>query len=423
MQICIIGNGIAGISAAISARRNNSSANIIVFGNEHSTLFSRPALLYVFMHQMQLKHTYPYTKEFFSENNITLCYSEIQQIDFERNTLITQLKEYTYTALIIATGSQPKKLELPQKARNLSYFYSLQDLQKLEILSASAKTAVVVGGGLIGIELVEMLLYKNIQTTFISKDNRLFKSLLTESQSQFITNELQQRGVEVLLNCTSFSFSGGPNERLLSIDTPAKTVAADLFCIAIGVEPNLRVLSEEQSIGFANKGILVNQYLQTNKTNVYAAGDCAELAAVAEGRKPIETTWYTAKQMGEITGVNAAMGPTVKYKQNIWFNSAKFLHVVYHVYGNVTTEASKYQDLLEFEFKQQWVVFAIEKQSRKIQGIQSFNIPLRQKLCEKIINQGVRIEEVVDLLLDMIQEPEFNSSFSKALKQYFIKHI
>lgn len=376
------------------------------------------------MHQLQLKHTYPNILAFYKQQNIQLVPEEVTAIHVDKKQVVSSNNQYEFDALILATGSKPVRLNVLIYARNTAYFYSIQDLQKLEILCETTKKAVVIGAGLIGIELVEMLLYKNIKTTFISKDKRLFQSLLTESQSKYIHALLQQKGVEVVLNCTSFSFSGGPNERLTSVHTPSGFIEADLFCFSVGVEPNLNVeiLSTNNELQI-NKGVVVNEFLQTNFKSVYAAGDCAELATVNTNRKSIEATWYVAAQMGEVAGLNAALGPTKTYEQNNWFNSAKFLGAVYQVYGFVPTFEALHHTLIEFELKNKWLVIAFEKSTKHVVGFQSFNLALRQVECEKIINQRVQFTELQNLPTDYILEPELNSSFSSAFKLCLKKYV
>ncbi len=169
-KLVIIGNGIAGTTLARWVRKL-SEFEIEMISDESPLFYSRTALMYVFMGDVKLQDTYGYPEGFFKKNKIKLIHARAEYIDTTHKSI--QLKkegttfETSYDYLVIATGSKPTFYNWPnQNAKGVQGFYHLDDLQELEENAKNAKNAVLVGGGLIGIELAEMLQRRGINTQF-----------------------------------------------------------------------------------------------------------------------------------------------------------------------------------------------------------------------------------------------------------------
>ncbi|MBL7899849.1 MAG: NAD(P)/FAD-dependent oxidoreductase, partial [Crocinitomicaceae bacterium] len=160
----IIGNGIAGITAARHIRKK-SDHEILVISGESPYFFSRTALMYVYMGHMRWDDIKPYEDWFWQKNRIDLEFDWVTEIEFQNKMLLTKSgKKINYDKLILALGSKPNKFGWPgQDLNRVQGLYSRQDLENLQNQTPQIKNAVIVGGGLIGIELAEMLLSKNIQ--------------------------------------------------------------------------------------------------------------------------------------------------------------------------------------------------------------------------------------------------------------------
>jgi NAD(P)H-nitrite reductase large subunit len=161
----IIGNGISGITFARHLRKGDDQARITVISGESPYFFSRTALMYVYMGQMKWEHTQPYEPHFWKKNRIDLKQAWVKTITFESKTLIFESGEtLNYDILVLATGSKSAFFGWPgQNLKGVQGLYTKQDLETMEVLTSQPmERAVIVGGGLIGIELAEMLTYKKI---------------------------------------------------------------------------------------------------------------------------------------------------------------------------------------------------------------------------------------------------------------------
>ncbi|MBT8395278.1 MAG: FAD-dependent oxidoreductase, partial [Bacteroidia bacterium] len=174
-HIVIIGNGISGVTAARHIRKL-SDKKITIISAESDFFFSRTALMYVYMGHMKFEHTQPYENWFWKKNRINLKSGFVKTIETKSQTLhFKDGDSLQYDKLIIATGSKPNKFGWPgQDLKGVQGLYHKQDLENLEVYAPNnkvCKRAIIVGGGLIGIELVEMLNSRNIPVTFLVRES------------------------------------------------------------------------------------------------------------------------------------------------------------------------------------------------------------------------------------------------------------
>ena len=199
-HIIIIGNGIAGVTAARHIRKL-SDKRITIISAETDYFFSRTALMYVYMGHMKFEHIKPYEDGFWDKNRIELIRGYVTHVDPSKKMLtVGNSREFLYDKLIIATGSKPNKFGWPgQDLHGVQGLYSKQDLDLLEINAPNnqvCKRAVIVGGGLIGIELAEMLSTRNIPVTFLVREKSFWDGVLPEGESQMINEHI---GIQCLL--------------------------------------------------------------------------------------------------------------------------------------------------------------------------------------------------------------------------------
>ena len=202
-HIVIIGNGISGVSAARHIRKN-SDKRITIISAETDYFFSRTALMYVYMGHMQFEHTQPYEPYFWKKNRIELKRAFVQTIDHSNKSLLfADGDSMNYDKLILAVGSKPNKFGWPgQDLGGVQGMYSAQDLQKLEDNAPNNKVckgAVIVGGGLIGIEMAEMLRSRDIPVTFLVRENSFWNGVLPSGESAMISRHIKNHHIDLRL--------------------------------------------------------------------------------------------------------------------------------------------------------------------------------------------------------------------------------
>lgn len=422
-HVVIIGNGIAGITAARHIRKNSSESSITVISAETDYFFSRTALMYIYMGHMRYKDTKPYEDWFWSKNRIDLVRDFAHSVDFEQQIVKTNKNEIPYDKLIIATGSTPNKFGWKgQDLPGVQGLYSKQDLDTLEDATSGnkVKRAVIVGGGLIGVEFAEMLHSRGIEVTFLVRENRFWGGVLPLEEGAMIAKHMKSdHHIDLRLEEELDEIIEGENGRVSAVTTKkGERIDCELVGLTAGVKPNIDFLKNtELEIG---KGIRVNKYLETNQPNVYAAGDCAEVKETVPGRRPIEAVWYVGRMMGETLG-QTLTGNKIAYEPGIWFNSAKFFDIEYQTYGNVASTNQEGESTFYWQHPSKPISFraVYDSETKALKGINNFGIRLRHKICDKWIKSQTSIYKVMAELRDANFDPEFYKQYEKEIVSQF----
>ena len=407
-HIVIIGNGISGITAARHIRKQ-CDHRISVISSETQHFYSRTALMYVYMGHLKFEHTKPYENFFWKKNKIDLVFDHAQTIDVQSKAItLNSGGVITYDTLVIATGSTSNALDIPGLSLGgVQSLYSYQDLQLMEKNTKGIRRAVVVGGGLIGIEMAEMLKSRNIEVTFLVREKEFWSIALPLEEASMISRHIRSHKVELKLETQLKSIDGDGAGRVTSITTSnEEKIECEFVGITVGVTPNIGTIS---GTGIATKnGILVNEYLQTNIHDVYAIGDCVERQYDLRGRKRIEQVWYTGRMMGEVVAETICGRPT-KYEPGPWFNSAKFFDIEYQTYGNVSPllQASEEDFYWEHPSGLKAMHLVWSKSTRELVGINTFGIRLRHDCFDKWLREKKDVRFVIENLRLANFDPEF----------------
>ncbi len=423
-NIVIIGNGIAGVTAARHIRKR-SSDNITIISSETEYFFSRTALMYIYMGHMKFENTKPYEDWFWKKNKIDLVYDHVNAVDTQNSTLLCRSgKKITYGKLILATGSQPNKFGWPgQDLQGVQGLYSYQDLQLMEQNSKGIKKAVIVGGGLIGIEMAEMLLSRNIEVTFLVREKEFWSNVLPMQEAKLISNHVRSHHVDLRLETELLGIQDNGEGKVKSIITSKnETIDCQLVGLTVGVSPSIGFLKDSGIK--TNRGILVNEFLQTNIDNVYAIGDCVERTYELSGRRNIEQVWYTGRMMGEVVAQTICGSPT-KYEPGPWFNSAKFFDIEYQTYGNVGAQLKDNESEFYWEHSsnKKAMHFIWDTSSKVFVGINSFGIRLRHEKFDQWLREKQSISYVLEHLAEANFDPEFFRRHETEIIQAFEKQF
>ncbi len=423
-KIVIIGNGVAGTNAARYIRKLSDN-QIVMVSDETLKPFSRTALMYVFMGHIKQKDTELYEDWFWEKNRIERIQARVTNIDAEAKTLLLNNgKSVSYDKLIIATGSKSNKFGWKgQDLKGVHGLYHLQDMQAMERHSAGLKRAVIVGGGLIGIEMAEMFLSRNIPVTFLVREQSFWDLVLPKEESEMINRHILEHHIDLRLETELDEIIGDENGAVKAIKTKSgETIACGFVGLTVGVSPNLP--SQLSQIGVTaievGRGILVDEYLTTSNSDIYAIGDCAELRNPQAGRRPIEAIWYTGRMMGQ-TVARTICGQPTKYIPRLWFNSAKFLDIEYQIYGEVLAKNPEGVESIYWEHENGKKAIRINFSSSLgvVKGFNLMGIRYRHEVCEKWILEKTPIEEVLQNLSLANFDPEFFDEYESQLIEIY----
>ena len=413
-HIVIIGNGISGVTAARHIRKN-SDYKITIVSAETKYFFSRTALMYVYMGHLTFKHTQPYENWFWDKNSIDLKEGFVNKIDTDTKTLkFKDSSSLSYDKLIIATGSKPNMFGWPgQDLGGVMGMYHKQDLDNLEKHAPNkevCKRAVIVGGGLIGIELAEMLRSRKIPVTFLVREASFWNGVLPAQESEMINKHIKEHHIDLRLstNLKEIKSDKNGNVKSIIIEETGEEIFCNVVGLTAGVTPNIDFIKDAGiELG---RGVKVNRYLETNITDVYAIGDCAEQHEAIGQRRNIEAVWYTGRMMGE-TLAQTICGNKTAYKPGHWFNSAKFLDIEYQTYGWVFSERGKKENESYFQWQHpndfKCITISYDENTRQFLGINTFGIRMRHETFNKWLTENKSIEFVLEYLADANFDPEF----------------
>jgi NAD(P)H-nitrite reductase large subunit len=420
-HVVIIGNGISGVTAARHIRKR-SDYRITIISAETDYFFSRTALMYVYMGHMKFEHTQPYENWFWKKNRINLVRDRVEQVDYDNKTLKLQsIGDFSYDTLILAVGSTPNKFGWPgQDLKGVQGLYSAQDLETLEanthppLSSPNKQTvqrAVIVGGGLIGVELAEMLMTRNIEITFLVREDRFWGNVLPTQEGELVARHMINHHVDLRFSTELKEIVSDENGRCKSVITNhGDEIPCEIVGLTAGVSPNISFLKE--SALETQRGIMVDKMLRTNQPDVFAIGDCAHFHEAPFGRRPIEQVWYTGKMMGE-TVAKTITGEETEYAPGYWFNSAKFFDIEYQTYGTVLAELQEGEKEFYWEHEkgEMCVHMIFNGDSRKFLGINTFGIRMRHEVFDRWLREGRSIDHVLEHLKDANFDPEFYKTY------------
>ncbi|MCH7878316.1 MAG: FAD-dependent oxidoreductase [candidate division Zixibacteria bacterium] len=338
MRYVIIGNGVAGINAASEIRRADGKAEISIVSYESDHFFSRTALMYAFCGQLSERCIEPYERDYYKKMNFTRVRDRISAVDYSKKTLTLESGgTLAYDRLLIASGSVGRRATYPgSDLDGVGRFVTWDNLEWLKEKSKDARAAVVIGGGLIGIEALEILHLAGIEVTFLVRESHLWPVAFSETESDMVVAHVKEHGCHVLLGEGTDEVVG-KNGKVIGLKTDAgKMIECDIALFAIGVQPQTEFL---KGSGFELDrfgGIVVDEKLGTGLQDVWAAGDCTSVIWFNGVRRP-EQLWYTGRDQGIAAGKNmaASNGMQTAYKRATFYNSAKFFDIEYTTAGYV----------------------------------------------------------------------------------------
>lgn len=334
MRYVIIGSGVAGIAAIESIRAEDPAGEVILIGDDPHGFYSRPGLAYYLTGELHDKALYPRTADDLRKLGFRYIRARVRDIGRAGRTLELETQPVlSYDRLLIAVGAQALPLEVP--GRELSGVLKLDHLSDAKLILKQArrgKTAVVVGGGITALELVEGLRSRGMKVHYLLRGDRYWSNVLDEQESRIVEQRLREQGITLHYRSEVIEVTGrgGKANGVRLLD--GRGLKCDLVAYAIGIRPRLELA--RQSGLAVDRGILVNEYLQTNDPDVFAAGDVAQAYDPLSGRSILDSLWTPARQQGYTAGLNMA-GRKTAYVKSPPFNVTRLAGLTTTIIGTV----------------------------------------------------------------------------------------
>ena len=411
-HVVIIGNGITGITAARHIRKL-SNHRITVISGETDHFYARTALMYIYMGHMRYQDTKPYEDAFWAKNSIDLLRGYVTHIDTDARLVhIGGGRSLQYDALLLATGSRSNFFNWPgQDLDAVQGLYGIPDLVTMERWTCGIRRGVVVGGGLIGVEMAEMLHARHIPVTFLVREKSYMDYLLPAEESAMINEEIRRHGIDLRLDTQLREILPDENGRARVVVTDqSEEIPCEFIGITAGVHPNIEMA---RACGIASsRGILVNRFFETSAPDVYAAGDCAEFQEDGIGSRRIEQLWYTGRKHAK-TVARTICGWRTAYDKGIFFNSAKFFTLEYQTYGDIKPNRDPTVRTFLWQDARRLLRIDYAASDGRVAGFNLLGIRFRHDQCEHWILQGATI----DTVLDHLGDARFDEEFARDLRR------
>lgn len=404
MHAVIVGNGIAGVTAARHVRKARPDARITLVSDEGATPYARTALMYVHMGTLTRRQTALYDEPFWAANGIDRVVDRATGLDADAKTLaLAGGGALAYDALLVATGSRP--VVPPWLGADLAGVQGLYDWADLDRMEATARgRAVVVGGGLIGVEMSEMLRVRGLPVTFLVREATYLPRAFSDVESALVAAEIRRHGVDLRFCAEVARVEGTEAVEAVTLASGDR-VAADWLGVGAGVRPRVEWL--DGSGVEVQRGVVVDDHLKTSAPSVWAAGDCCELAAPPGGEPPTRPIWYTARLQGATAGLGMA-GLARPYAPGVFYNSAKFFDLEWQVYGDADPQGGG-EDATWTDGRRS---VRLRHDGGRLLGVNALGVRLRAETVTAWIADGASPDHARRHLADARFDPELSRGFA-----------
>ena len=334
MNYAIIGSGVAGIAAIEAIRSLDSAGHITLIGDDPYGFYSRPGLAYYLTGELHDKALFPRTADAFGKLGFQYIKGQVTKIVRTDHVLeVENQASIPYDRLLIAVGAQALPLEVPgADLEGVLKLDHMIDAKRILRQVRRGRTAVVVGGGITALELVEGLRARGMKVHYLLRGDRYWSNVLDEQESRIVEHRLREEGV-VLHHHAEVIEVTGKNGKVSAVCLQSgRTLTCDLVAYAIGIRP--RVTLAKQAGLAIDRGILVNEYLQTDDPDIFAAGDVAQAYDPMSGRSILDSLWAPARQQGYTAGLNMA-GTQTAYLKAPPFNVTRLAGLTTTIIGTV----------------------------------------------------------------------------------------
>ena len=306
MKYVIVGTGVAGIAAIESIRTVDRSGEITLIGNDPHGFYSRPGLAYYLTGEIHEQALFSRKPEDFQQLRIRYMQGHVKRILRDQHYLELEGRTFVpYDSLLLSLGAVAIPLKIPgSNLEGVLKLDHLSDAAEIVKQAKKGKTAVVVGGGITALEIVEGLVARGMKVHYLLRGERYWSNVLDYLESKIVEKRLKEEGVTLHYHAEIVEIIGKNNRVNLIRLKDGTQISCDLLAYAIGVQARTHLA---RTAGLeVDRGILVNEYMRTNDPDIYAAGDVAQVYDPNSKRWVMDSLWTIARTQGEAAGLNMA---------------------------------------------------------------------------------------------------------------------
>ncbi len=330
----IIGTGVSAIAAAEAIRIADSQGELSIVSEDPFVYYSRPGLAYYLTGEVPERLLFPFQKGDYQQLHAKFLTASVQRIQpADKTILLDTGVSLPYDRLLIATGAQALPLKIP--GADLIGVHKLDHLGDARALLASAKrgrTALVTGGGITALELAEGLAARKVHVHYILRSERYWPNVLDEAESRIIESRLVHEGIQLHHKSEVVEILDKKGHVTGARLADGSLLPCDFIAFAIGIAPRIG-LAQDAGIT-CERGILVDEFMQTNHPDIFAAGDVAQVFDPVSGKYILDSLWTPAREQGRAAGRNMS-GEKLPYRKPIAFNVTRLAGLTTTIIGMV----------------------------------------------------------------------------------------
>ena len=376
----IIGNGVAGATAAEKIKAGDPGGSITIYTDEPVPFYYRVRLPDVIAGQVDLAKITLRTKDWYDQQQITLYLGEaVSAVDPDKRLVIGNHGHRSeFDALLLAGGA--KSFVPPEPGADKAGVFALRNYEDARLISEKAgmaKEAILIGGGLLGLEAGHGLIRRGIKVQVVEFFDRLLPRQMDAQGAAKLQARLEQLGFSFFLGAKSKEITGDKTAAGLALED-GRTLPGDLILFSAGIRPNLDL---PKTMGLdVDKGVKVDDRLLTSHNSIWAAGD------LIEHRGRIYGIWPAAKDQGEVAGVNMAGGSAV-YEGTIMSNSLKVVGLDLTSAGNIDADGKLEAAIWEDDDNYRKIVL----ENGRVAGFIFFGAKHGVKECQSAMEKGLDV--------------------------------
>ena len=330
----IIGAGAAGVSAIEAIRTQDPTSEITQVCDEAAGYYSRPGLAYYLTGEISEDSLYPFHTSDFNHLKVGQIKAQAKrilprehQVELNNNSFIS------YNRLLIATGARATPAKVPGiDLEGVVKLDSMEDVRRILKHARRRRTAVIVGGGITALELVEGFRARGLSVHYFLRGDRYWSNVLDETESRIVEHRLKEEGIQIHYQTEMAEIIGSRGRVSGVLTADGKKINCDVVGIAIGIQPK-KAIAEAAGLK-TERGISVNEYLNTSDVDIFAAGDVAEVYDPTVGKALLDSLWGPARKQGYTAGLNMA-GKKVPYYKGTPFNVTRLAGLTTTIIGAI----------------------------------------------------------------------------------------